>query len=330
MGIGTPAQQQLGKKFFGPFFAWADDAKLREWLREQDPDELEQFLNWFDFANHRDRETLGRQELRKLRNPTANLGKEHAREKEEIAGDEISEEGRKVRFAQWEKFGLDAIRQDLAAGGNRLVGGPPQVRALAREWIQMKEKGDQHQSIHANAFDLLKAIERATHGSASPVALEQLRNLQMTGPEAQAAFLYLKDKGWIQANFRIFYAARMSAAGHDAIKEAKNISIKGTESALLATADEPLTDAALAEIRATLATIKAQLPAVTASNTVRAEIDADVTQIATEADRPTPRRSFMKLYLESLRDNLARAAGAGTVALVAAVGGLLAKYFGVF
>ena len=70
-GHRDSSQQELGKKFIGPFFSWPDDTKLREWLREQDPDELEQFLGWFDFINHRDRETLGRQELRKLRDPTA-------------------------------------------------------------------------------------------------------------------------------------------------------------------------------------------------------------------------------------------------------------------
>jgi hypothetical protein len=69
MGMGTPAQQRLAKKFFDPFFNWDDDDKLREWLRQQEPDELEQFLNWFNFDSRRDRETLGRQELRKLRNP---------------------------------------------------------------------------------------------------------------------------------------------------------------------------------------------------------------------------------------------------------------------
>jgi predicted nucleotide-binding protein len=67
--MGTAAQQQLGKKFLTPFIAWTDDAKLREWLSRQDPDELEQFLNWFDFSGRRDRQTLGFQELRKLRNP---------------------------------------------------------------------------------------------------------------------------------------------------------------------------------------------------------------------------------------------------------------------
>ena len=71
--FGTPAQQKLHSKFFVPFFHWQDDAKLREWLREQDPDELEQYLAWFDWTNHRDREILGHQELRKLRNGAANM-----------------------------------------------------------------------------------------------------------------------------------------------------------------------------------------------------------------------------------------------------------------
>src|SRR5262249_52898999 len=57
----------LAKKFFDPFFNWDDDEKLRAWLREQEPDELKQFLDWFDFSTRRDRETLGRQELAKLK-----------------------------------------------------------------------------------------------------------------------------------------------------------------------------------------------------------------------------------------------------------------------
>ena len=43
----------------------------------------------------------------------------------------------------------------------------------------------------------------------------------MTEGEAQAAFHYLKSKNWIEANFKIFYAARISPAWHDAIKEAE-------------------------------------------------------------------------------------------------------------
>ena len=53
--------------------------------------------------------------------------------------DEISEGGKRARFAQWEKIGLDRIKADLLAGGHQLVGGPPAVRKLAWEWVRMKE-----------------------------------------------------------------------------------------------------------------------------------------------------------------------------------------------
>jgi len=56
-----------------------------------------------------------------------------------MADDEISEAGRKARFAQWDKLGLDEIEQDLATGGHRLIGGPPQVRALAREFVRLRK-----------------------------------------------------------------------------------------------------------------------------------------------------------------------------------------------
>jgi hypothetical protein len=52
---------------------------------------------------------------------------------------EISEEGRRARFAQWEKIGVDRIKHDLLNGGHQLVGGPPAVRELAWEWVRMKE-----------------------------------------------------------------------------------------------------------------------------------------------------------------------------------------------
>jgi hypothetical protein len=105
-------------------------------------------------------------------------------------------------------------------------------------------------------------------------------------------------------------------------------------SAPSATDDQPISDAALAEIRDAVSTIKAELPALTLSNSEKADIIADIKQIEIETERPTPRRPFMKLYMESLRDNLAKAAGAATagglVTLAALVGGLIAKHFGVF
>jgi hypothetical protein len=192
---------------------------------------------------------------------------------------------------------------------------------LAREWLLMKEKEERAEgtNIEVHAFELLKAIERATQGSAAPVVLEELRDLPMSAGQAQAAFVYLKGNGLIEANFRIFYAARMGPAGHDAIRQGRL--------APPVSPDEPLPDAALAEIRATLAEVKTQLPAIVTSNALKAEIDTDIKQIEVETERPAPRRQFVKIFLESLRDNMAKAAAAG---LVAAVGAILAKFFGVF
>jgi hypothetical protein len=142
----------------------------------------------------------------------------------------ISEEGRRARFAQWEKLGLEAVKQDLATGGYRLVGGPPQVRALAQEWVRIKEMeaAAGAPSIQGDARELLEAIDQATRGADTPIVLEQLRDLPMTAERARAAFHYLKSKGCIEANFGIFYAARLSAAGHDAIEQAKAVARPAT------------------------------------------------------------------------------------------------------
>jgi predicted nucleotide-binding protein len=56
-----------------------------------------------------------------------------------MTGDGISEEGRQHRFAAWERLGLDRVKNDLLSGGYHLIGGPPQVRALAWEWVRKKE-----------------------------------------------------------------------------------------------------------------------------------------------------------------------------------------------
>lgn len=189
-------------------------------------------------------------------------------------------------------------------------------------------------SIHADALELLKAIARATEGSATPVVLDELRDLPMTVDRAKAAFHYLKGKGWIEANFRIFYAARVNSAGHDELAAQSQLGEQGKGAAPAPVDDEPLGEVAITEIRQVVGNIKTQLPTLTLTNSAKADIGADIAQIEAETERPTPRRRFMKLYLESLRDNLAKAAGAGTAAaiitLVALVGGLLGKYFGVF
>jgi hypothetical protein len=52
----------------------------------------------------------------------------------------INDEGRKARFEYWEKLGVDRVKSDLVhTGGIRDVGGPPEVRQLAWEWVRMKE-----------------------------------------------------------------------------------------------------------------------------------------------------------------------------------------------
>ena len=56
-----------------------------------------------------------------------------------MGGDQISVERRTALFTQWEEYGLDIIKQDLANGGFRFVGGPPATRKLALEWVRMKE-----------------------------------------------------------------------------------------------------------------------------------------------------------------------------------------------
>ncbi len=56
-----------------------------------------------------------------------------------MAEDEISAEGRKARFERWEGLGVDVVKIDLLNGGHRIIGGPPAVRALAWEWVRMKE-----------------------------------------------------------------------------------------------------------------------------------------------------------------------------------------------
>ena len=82
--------------------------------------------------------------------------------------------------------------------------------------------GQLEQTIQANAFELLKVIKRTIRGSAEPAHLEELHNLHMTDGGAQAAFHYLSDKGLIAGHFGIPFAGRMTAAGHDAIKEAEH------------------------------------------------------------------------------------------------------------
>jgi hypothetical protein len=55
-----------------------------------------------------------------------------------MADDEISDEGRRARFEQWEKYGADRLKSDLQIDPYRGVGSKP-VQDLAWVFVRMKE-----------------------------------------------------------------------------------------------------------------------------------------------------------------------------------------------
>jgi hypothetical protein len=69
--------------------------------------------------------------------------------------DGFSEAGRKQKFEQWEKLGLDRVKGDLQADPYRRIGSGP-LQNLAWEWVRMKEA-----EKTANAEAVLRAIGAA-------------------------------------------------------------------------------------------------------------------------------------------------------------------------
>jgi hypothetical protein len=148
----------------------------------------------------------------------------------------------------------------------------------------------QEQNIQANAFQLLKAIERVTRGSARPVVLEELRDLQMTSDEAQAAFLYLKGKGLIDANFGIFYSARVSAAGHDAIRDAEKAPDRATPAFPAITYNNYLTVHTMTGSNVQVGTANSQ---ITATQTITTqELVTGVRRLIDQLDQLLPTSNF--------------------------------------
>jgi hypothetical protein len=100
---------------------------------------------------------------------------------------EISEAGRQTRFAHWERLGLDRVKADLLNGGHQIVGGPPQVRDLAWEWVQMKEAeqraaSNQSSDILGEGGPLSPGFEDPL-GAISPAATRRLGS-DLTPPSA--------------------------------------------------------------------------------------------------------------------------------------------------
>lgn len=52
----------------------------------------------------------------------------------------MDDEQKKRRHAKWEEIGEEAIRADMESGGHRLVGGSPEVRRLAQQWLNEKQQ----------------------------------------------------------------------------------------------------------------------------------------------------------------------------------------------
>lgn len=191
---------------------------------------------------------------------------------------------------------------------------------------------------------------RHSNGGWVPAAEEILAGPNYVGPSVHqvvaSACQQLADARFVEwkplvgaSEGHVIGMARITALGVDVVNgdRTSSIAIHIPVSEIappVVTEDPPISDGAIVEIHEVVSSIRAELPALGLSNSEQADIIADIKHIEVETERPAPRQRFVKLYLESLRDSLAKAAGTATagglVALVAAVGGLLAKHFGIF
>jgi hypothetical protein len=64
---------ELVKKYFDPIINAATYDDIRKFLRQQDPDEIEQFLNFYGWRRDKDRRVIVEQELARLRAKQASL-----------------------------------------------------------------------------------------------------------------------------------------------------------------------------------------------------------------------------------------------------------------
>lgn len=52
------------------------------------------------------------------------------------------------RRARFEQLGYEAVRADMATGGLTLIGGPPDNREAAREWLREQEAASRAEQDH--------------------------------------------------------------------------------------------------------------------------------------------------------------------------------------
>ena len=136
----------------------------------------------------------------------------------------MSDGQKRERIKQWEEYGPEAIEADLIAGGIRLVGGPPEVREQAWEWVRAQKaakKSDENksESASAKATRLLIKVSTTPNAANTPVFVASLApDCGLTEQEAQDAWHYLRDKGYIRT-YKLPYAATISASGIDFVEK---------------------------------------------------------------------------------------------------------------
>jgi hypothetical protein len=67
----------------------------------------------------------------------------------------FSDSTRAARFARWERVGVELVRADIRNGGRFVVGGGPRTRALADEWLRLKdaEKAENTAASRKSSWD---------------------------------------------------------------------------------------------------------------------------------------------------------------------------------
>jgi predicted nucleotide-binding protein len=122
-----------------------------------------------------------------------------------VVDNEISEEGRRARFERWEQLGPDQVKHDLLNGGRRVVGGPPAVRALAWEWVRMKEAnlmqpsmGDSGPSTNEAAYTM--AAAKAVYAAIEGLVSAGQRAYAHSVPRAAASILVRQGAGRVGQN----------------------------------------------------------------------------------------------------------------------------------
>lgn len=184
---------------------------------------------------------------------------------------------------------------------------------------------------------------RHRNGGIVPISAEMFGGLgPITDDMISGIGRQLADAGLIEWNGYlsgpVVGSARIRSLGIDAVERGDFTGLKiqfpqqqsSVSENALGTASV-VSEAAISETLGLLEKVKAELPSLELSNSSLAEINADVSQIEIEVARPSPRKEFVKLFLTSLRDNLAKAAGAaaagGLFGLGATVANLLARHF---